>query len=157
MPDKTDIQKLLRLKRYEQPPPGYYDDFLQEFQRRQRADMLRQSPWKLAVERFQALISEYSLGRMAYACGVAVVLVVAGVASKNILSEPNAASGGSAYAVSQPAAPQVGSLLALNPDVRLPQPAFSSQSAGRTRQASSSRPYYVIDARPVSYEPPSSF
>ena len=39
------VSKLLRLKRYEQPPPGYFDDFLREFQRRQRAEALRRPAW----------------------------------------------------------------------------------------------------------------
>lgn len=32
-----DLQNLLRLKNYEQPPEGYFDDFLDEFHSRQRS------------------------------------------------------------------------------------------------------------------------
>ena len=52
MNEDVNLSKLLRLKRYEQPPPGYFDDFLHEFQRRQRAEALRRPAW--AVARRQA-------------------------------------------------------------------------------------------------------
>ena len=31
-----EISRLLRLKRYEQPPPDYFENFLSEFRRRHR-------------------------------------------------------------------------------------------------------------------------
>jgi hypothetical protein len=34
--DENEIGKLLRLKRFEQPPPGYFENFLHEFHRRQQ-------------------------------------------------------------------------------------------------------------------------
>jgi hypothetical protein len=37
-----EIARLLRLKRYEQPPASYYENFLSEFRRRQRDELLRQ-------------------------------------------------------------------------------------------------------------------
>jgi hypothetical protein len=40
--DDNEIGKLLRVKRYEQPPPGYFENFLHEFHRRQRDELLRQ-------------------------------------------------------------------------------------------------------------------
>jgi len=49
--DLSNVQKLLRLKRYERPPEGYYEDFLLEFQHRQRAEMLRRSAFSLWTER----------------------------------------------------------------------------------------------------------
>ena len=38
--DNNEIGRLLRLKRYEQPPPGYFENFLHEFHRRQRDELL---------------------------------------------------------------------------------------------------------------------
>lgn len=49
--DLSDVEKLLRLKRYERPPEGYYEDFLLEFQHRQRAEMLRRSAFSLWTEK----------------------------------------------------------------------------------------------------------
>jgi cytochrome c553 len=40
-----EIARLLRLKRYEQPPADYFENFLSEFRRRQRDELLRQPPW----------------------------------------------------------------------------------------------------------------
>ncbi len=36
-----EIRRLLRLKRYEQPPPGYFENFLHEFRRRQRERLVQ--------------------------------------------------------------------------------------------------------------------
>ena len=36
-----DLQRLLRLKRHEVPPPAYFEDFMAEFHRRQREELLR--------------------------------------------------------------------------------------------------------------------
>ena len=50
----SEVQKLIRLKRYEQPSQGhdaYCEDFLFEFQQRQRFEMLRRSPFSLWLER----------------------------------------------------------------------------------------------------------
>ena len=51
MSENPDIERLLRLKRYEQPPEGYYETFLESFKERQRSEMLCQSARGLLVER----------------------------------------------------------------------------------------------------------
>ena len=48
------IAWLLRLKRYEQPPPGYLENFLHEFRRRQRDELVRQPLWRICFERAEA-------------------------------------------------------------------------------------------------------
>ncbi len=50
----SEVQKLIRLKRYEQPTGGfdaYCEDFLFEFQQRQRVEMLRRSSFSLWLEK----------------------------------------------------------------------------------------------------------
>jgi len=46
-----DIAQLLRLKRYEQPPASYYENFLSKFRRRQRDELLGQPLWRICFER----------------------------------------------------------------------------------------------------------
>ncbi len=51
MSEFEDIQRLIRLKRFEQPEEGFTEDFLQKFHQRQRAEMLKQSSLELLWER----------------------------------------------------------------------------------------------------------
>jgi len=48
--NEKEIGRLLRLKRYEQPPPGYFEDFLHQFHRRQRDELLRQLERELDLD-----------------------------------------------------------------------------------------------------------
>jgi hypothetical protein len=54
MNDDDKLQKLLRLKRYEQPPEEFAEEFLEKFQRRQRGELMRRSALGLLWERLQA-------------------------------------------------------------------------------------------------------
>ena len=46
------IARLLRLKRYELPPPDYFGNFLREFRRRRQQDELVREPlWSICVDR----------------------------------------------------------------------------------------------------------
>ena len=155
MPDETEIQKLLRLKRYEKPSEQYFQTFLHDFHRRQRAELLRQPAWKIAIDRAAALFSEHSLGRYAYAGATAAVLLFAGIASVNILNNNNSTPALVA-SNSTPAANVAGNnSLSLNPGVALPNLNASFQTAQTNAQITN--PRYIIDARPVSYERPYSF
>ena len=49
--EKSDISKLLELKKYEQPEEGFFDDFLQDFRMRQRQEMMNVSARTLFKER----------------------------------------------------------------------------------------------------------
>lgn len=51
MSEFEDIQRLIRLKRFEQPEEGFTEKFLQQFHQRQRAEMLQQSSLELLRER----------------------------------------------------------------------------------------------------------
>lgn len=88
MPQPLPVEKLLRLKRHEQPPDGYFEDFLREFQRRQRTELMRISPWELWRDRFSAALSgspwqTRTLGWAGAACAAAVaVWIVANPADR---------------------------------------------------------------------------
>ncbi len=74
MTDK-EIQDLLSLKKYEQPEEGYFDDFLVEFQQRQRSEMLKTSARGLLLERAKAWFSEFGVMRWVIGAGAAYAAV----------------------------------------------------------------------------------
>jgi hypothetical protein len=147
--DQDDISKLLRLKRFEQPPPAYFEDFLQEFQQRQRSQMLREPAWRIALDRLGAFFGEQMPARIGYGLASTGVLVAAAIASFHILETQPVTE---AVAVAQGPAP-VAQTASLNFDTQVQLPNLPAI----THTASFSTPRYVMDARPVSYEPPSSF
>ena len=68
---ENDIGKLLRLKKFEQPPPGYFDNFLHEFHRRQRDELLRQPLWLISFHRAQDFMFRLNVpGPASYPAGV---------------------------------------------------------------------------------------
>ncbi|MEA3188478.1 MAG: hypothetical protein QOD99_2308 [Chthoniobacter sp.] len=146
MSDESDLQKLLRLKRYEQPPPKYFENFLHDFHRRQRAELLREPLWKIARDRFVAFFSERVTSGFGYAMASAMVLLVAGITSFKIVNSPRQ--------IVVPPDRAVAQNFTLSPHVQLPDDLFSQTAHSAT---ASLRPRYVMDARPVSYEPASSF
>ncbi len=66
------IAHLLRLKRYEQPPPDYFENFLHEFHRRQRDKLFRQPLWPIYFERAEGFVLRLNIRSLASA-GIAVV------------------------------------------------------------------------------------
>lgn len=81
MNEFEDIQRLIRLKRFEQPEEGFTENFLQQFHQRQRAEMLKQSSVELLMERVTTwwnhlLVPKWSLATAAIAvCAVSVWLL----------------------------------------------------------------------------------
>jgi len=58
MKDSEDIQRLIRLKKYETPGDEYFQNFLEEFKDRQRGQMLQQSARGLLLERVSMWFDE---------------------------------------------------------------------------------------------------
>src|SRR5207302_1311889 len=81
--------KLLRLKRYEQPPLGYFDNFLHEFHRRQRDELLRQPLWRICLERTHDFMFRLNVPSLtSYPAAIAAVLICAAVISLRIYQAP---------------------------------------------------------------------
>jgi hypothetical protein len=158
--DDNEIARLLRLKRYEQPPPGYFENFLHEFHRRQRDELLRQPLWKICLERAQNLMSQLDIRTLAsYPTAIAAVLVCASVISLKVSQQPGTArvaiqnpptisvpvSADAELDLASPVAPQIFRM----------QPVRSFHESAQTHRAAP--PRYVLDSVPVSYEPSFKF
>lgn len=150
------LSALLRIKRYEKPPPGYFDRLLQDVHRRQRSELLQRPLWQIAAERVRVFFSEHSMGNLTYAGSMAAVLVV-GVAAIGLLTDGERQGGMQASATASQ--PVVSPERSIKLEVPAP-PAFTARTfpvAHPEPAATRSQPRYVIDARPVSYEPSRNF
>jgi hypothetical protein len=74
MSDFQDIQNLIRLKRHEQPPQDFVDDFVRSFQQRQRSEMLNQSARGLLWERVTTYFDGLLSPKMGWAAATAVAI-----------------------------------------------------------------------------------
>ena len=156
--DDNEIARLLRLKRYEQPPPGYFENFLHEFHRRQRDEMLRQPLWRICLERAHGFMLRLDARALAsYPAAVAAVLVCAAVISLKIYQQPDTAQVAfqSPPALSAPARTE-GEWSLTSPaatQIFRTQPVRSFNGSALTHRAAAAPPRYVLDSVPVSYEP----
>jgi len=155
--NENEIARLLRLKRYEQPPPGYFENFLHEFHRRQRDELLRQPLWRICLERAHDFIFQLDVRSLAsYPAAVAAVLVCAAVISLKIYQQPEAARVAAQItpALSAPANTEGGWTLAspVATQIFRTQPVRSFNESAQTHRAAAP-PRYVLDSVPVSYEP----
>jgi hypothetical protein len=144
------LSALLRVKRHEQPPPGYYDELLRNVHRRQREDMLRQPLWRIALERMQTFFGEHSMGPLSYASAMAAI-VVAGVLGVSMLESggPSLVAAGDATptpsATHEPTPPE-----APTRNLRLAQAPIRPllKEIPVSLSQTQSAPRYVIDTRP---------
>lgn len=149
---EEQLSTLLRLKRHEQPPPGYFDDLLRAVHRRQREELLQRPLWRIAVERLQCFFGERTWAPVSYA-GVLAAVAITGVFTIRSM-EPAPAR-----------LPVFGGVAAVAPEpedraLTLEQrnkPLISQKQLEARLGYASNTPRYVIDARPVSYEAPFSF
>lgn len=153
---EEQLSALLRLKRHEQPPEGYFDQLLRDVHRRQRTDLLRQPLWRIALERWQTYFSEHSMGPFSYAGAMTAVLAI-GAAGVFLFTSGAGHSGDVAAVAKNEAVPRVAP-----PQVRVPAPPlnlaqFPPVQFPTSATAQRDAPRYVIDARPVSYDRSFSF
>jgi hypothetical protein len=150
--DNNEIGRLLRLKRYEQPPPGYFENFLHEFHRRQRDELLRQPLWRIALGRAQDFMMSLNVARIAsYPVAVTAVLLCAAVISLKIYQTPLAPNVARlSPTVSAQHATEDGWSLAAPVSTRIT--TVSQPRTHLSTHRAATPPRYVLDSMPVSYE-----
>ncbi len=157
---EDQLSALLRLKRHEKPPVGYFDRLLQDVHRRQRAELLQLPLWQIGLERIRVFFSEHSMGHLTYAGSMAAVLV-AGVAAIGLMTGDGVQGAKTdTLAVANPPTPSVPER-SLKLEVPAP-PAMLTRTFPVSHPAqepvvAAERPRYIIDARPVSYDPSRNF
>jgi hypothetical protein len=154
--DDTEITALLRLKRHEQPPPGYFEDFLHEFHRRQRDELLKQPLWRICLDRahdFMLRLNVPALG--SYPAAVTAALACAALISLKVYQTPVPER------LSAHAGPALTAPTNATSELTLASPVaqrfFSTQPLRRLDQRARAHraatpPRYVLDSVPVSYE-----
>ncbi len=168
--DENDIGTLLRLKKYEQPPPGYFENFLHEFHRRQRDELLRQPVWSVMWQRLSDSLFRFNIPSLtSYPAAVAAVVVCAAVVSLKVYQAPQAGDLAMVESSSLTSHRSVIDQMSNErvPDVFTLSSPLSSRSLGPdlSRQVNESAythrastpPRYVLDRLPVSYEPSFNF
>jgi anti-sigma-K factor RskA len=145
MGEEFDISKLLRQKQFEQPPQEYFDKFLRDFRRRQRAELIHRSTWEVLWDRIAAIAPSFRVPQVAYA----TIAVMAASASTFILTRPSTAPM-TVAAMTESASPTL-SLTSSKPVT------IGETLAASARPAGSMPSHYVLQSRPVSNEKPLSF
>jgi hypothetical protein len=150
MLDEPQLQQLLKLKRFEQPPPGYFDDALQEFHRRQRAELLRQSALKIWWERSTSSLGQFRIPAYAYGGVFGAFCVLATLVGSGVFN-PGAESGLAALGTNAKA--EATGRLTLNRQFKLGEVERASLSlAPSIAPSKAGLPRYVLEGRPLSTE-----
>jgi hypothetical protein len=168
--DENEIGKLLRLKKYEQPPPGYFENFLHEFHRRQRDELLRQPVWSVLWQRLSESLFRLNIPSLtSYPAAVAAALVCAAVVSLKVYQAPQSPTVATADSsapfshesvIDQMPAERVADNFTLSSPLatRSLGPDLSRQmNENAYTHRAATPPRYVLDRLPVSYEPSFNF
>lgn len=138
MEPNESVSRLLRLKRYEQPPPGYFDDFLNEFQSRQRAEVIHRPLWMIARDRVARFLAPPPFPRLALAGSFAAVVL-----ASTLLLEPETQIASSPEQLSF-------SLAGRAPSLSMPKTSLFPAKPLSSVQ-------YILPAKPVGYVSSRSF
>jgi hypothetical protein len=163
MLDEQQLQKLLRIKRFEQPPPGYFDRALIELHQRQREELLRRSATLIWWERFVSGFGNFRVPSYAYSAAFGVFVVVVTIIGSGLWAPYKDATDLSANraVLSGPEAQGVvANRLALSGNLdwsKFDHKASSPKVVPVIRPSQSAIPRYVLDGRPLTYKTSFSF
>lgn len=152
------LRRLLALKRHERPPQGYFDNFLTEFHRRQRAQPIRRETWWAQVVEF---FRGEPLLAARYALGTALVLLL-GV-NVYVLSQHGTLSPTSPTAVAEAFTPQQPPSVIAAKEGKAgaaDRDALTTATQLASNVQYSSGPHYILDRvnlAPASYDPKGDF
>ena len=159
MLDEQQVQQLLRLKRFEQPPPGYFEQTLDELHYRMRAGSVVRSTRNPStrfswLQEFFSGLNSFRVPQAAYAGAFAIFLVVATLMGTGVWSpRPKFDVYNSTASVSQnDNAGIVGGRILLSALKSGEQDIFPT-----IKPSDNVTPRYILGGQPVSYNTPSSF
>jgi hypothetical protein len=153
MLDEQQVQTLLRLKRCEQPPPGYFDRALEELHQRQRAELLRTSGFQIWFEQILSSFNNFRVPRLAYAGAFGVFLFLATLLATGTWIPRAGQLQTSSPAVAQISVTNTPSrFVAENYKLTGLEPANTPAIVPSLQPSDASMPRYILDSRPVSYE-----
>ena len=159
MLDEQQVQQLLRLKRFEQPPPGYFEQSLDELHYRMRMSSADRSVRNRSVRfsrlhEFLSNLNSFRVPQAAYAGAFAIFLVVATLLGTGVWSpRPNfAIYNATASADQNENAGIVGGKIRLSALRSDRQEIFPT-----IKPSDAVTPRYILDGQPVSYNTASSF
>ena len=158
MLDEKQLQKLIRIKRFEQPPPGYFDRALIEFHRRQREELLRRSATSIWWERLTSSLWNFRVPSYAYGAVFGVFVVAATIIGSGLWIPYKDAN--RAGVISESGAQGASARLALNGNLdwsKFDHSASSPRVVPVIGPSQTALPRYVLDGRPVSYKASFSF
>jgi hypothetical protein len=159
MLDEQQVQQLLRLKRFEQPPPGYFEQTLDELHYRMRAGSVSRSTRNHSIrfsrlQEFFSNLNSFRVPQAAYAGAFAIFLVVATLMGTGVWSpRPKFDVNNSTASVSQnDNGGIVGGRIQLSALRSGEQDIFPT-----IKPSDNVTPRYILGGQPVSYNTPSSF
>lgn len=166
-----ELQTLLRQRQsMHVPPPQYFDDFLQEFHRRQRTELLKRSVLRIVLDRVESLFANpvfsfYTPPKVALAYAATLVAALGfttfTVVNRSSLFNHNASELAVVENIAATAAPKAAdsNYWFANRPVHLEEATYmTSGSEGNAHTAYHQQPRYVLDAQPVRYDAsPASF
>lgn len=74
-----EVEKLLHLKRYEHPPEGFYERFLNDLHDRQRVEIMQRSAWSLFWDRIETWFWGVGTRKRVYLAGALYAAVMIGL------------------------------------------------------------------------------